>query len=139
MFSRVIVLKLMCSVPDMWSLPTTDLPPKDGPWPKNDYLKSDQHIKVKVHALEKPHQEVHCITVVVHTLTPHPGTLLRTHPTLGVSILSSEPSHHCDGIRGLPISWCPSSVLPHRAGTNFTPWRGEAVDYEPCIVLRRGT
>ena len=40
------------------------------------------------------------------------------------------PSPYGDEIRGHSTSlqeWCPSPVLPHRAGTNFTPWWGEAV------------
>ena len=50
---------------------------------------------------------------------PHrAGTTPGNSPNLGVSILSIEPA---------PLGQHQSSVLPHRAETNFTPWCGETV------------
>ena len=64
-------------------------------------------------------------------LACHPGTHLRTHSTL-VSV-SFEVRHHIMVMESgaLYISHRSDSdpVLPHRVGTNFTPWCGENVTY----------
>ena len=53
-------------------------------------------------------------------------------PNLGVSYPPQEPSPHGDEIRCLlymPYRAGCHPVLPHRDGTNFTPWYGEAMTY----------
>ena len=88
--------------------------------------------QVKVLALDIPHLDASLHVSRGCTLTFQPGTLLRTHPTL--VWVSSQVSHHLmvmrSGVTLHPMQGqCPSPVLPHRAGTNFTPWYGEAVAY----------
>ena len=69
------------------------------------------------------------------------NSLARNTPenssNFGVSILSNEQSPHADEISGCSTfhTGLVPHLLLHKAGTNFTPWFGEAVTDKKVIVL----